>query len=457
MTAPAFQSIGRDHGSHRSELAGADYGSDALATLGDREGRLLAGPPAGQRESLMAHERRLGALRLPMSQGSQATLLDLIAASGLAGRGGGEFPLATKLRAAVAAPGVPVVVINGSESEPASRKDQTLLELRTHLVLDGALLVAAAVGAPQIVVYLHASSVAAHTAVLAALSERQLPESIGVIVTTCDAGFVAGESSAVVSALSGGRAAPARRSLPAATSGIHGRPTVVSNVETLAHLALIARLGATWFRSVGSPRTPGSTLVTLAGGVSEPGLVVETVGPVDFAALLRDCGNLPGPPRAVLLGGYGGRWISGEAAWRTPVDRGVLRRAGVGLGCGLVAPLPASACGLEVTVRLLDYLADQSAGQCGSCLFGLPRLATQLRAVVDGVATRGDVRRIAEVAHSITGRGACAHPDGAVALLESALEVFRDDVRAHVRGRHCGGYASGWFPLPDDNHLTDLS
>jgi NADH:ubiquinone oxidoreductase subunit F (NADH-binding) len=191
--------------------------------------------------------------------------------------------------------------------------------------------------------------------------------------------------------------------------------------------------------------------------VSKPGLVVEITGTVDFGTLLTTFGDVARPPRAILLGGYGGRWVTGTAAWNVPIDRGLLRRTGVPLGCGLVAPLPTSACGLEVTVRLLDYLADQSARQCGSCLFGLPRLAAQLRDIVDGVATHGEVRRIFELAHGVSGRGACAHPDGAVTLLESAFEVFRDDVRAHRRGRHCGGRANGWFPLPGDIHLTDLS
>jgi NADH:ubiquinone oxidoreductase subunit F (NADH-binding) len=454
VTTAALRSAGQ-------VLAPADgYASDALATLGDPHARLLAGPAEWGHEELDAHEARLGALELPSSAGRRAALVDLIAAAGITGRGGGEFPLATKIQASIRAAGAarkPVVVVNGSESEPASRKDRVLLEQRPHLVLDGALLVAAAIGAPQVVVYLHASSTSTHTAISRAVRERPADEIARILVTTSDGGFVAGESSAVVSALSGGRAAPVRRTQPAAVSGIHGRPTVVSNVETLAHVALAARFGASWYRSAGGAQAPGSTLLTLAGGVSEPGLVVEITGAIDFATLLTTFGEFAGPPRAILLGGYGGRWVSGGAAWNVPIDRGLLRRAGVPLGCGLVAPLPASACGLEVTVRLLDYLADQSAGQCGSCLFGLPRLAAQLRDVVDGTATRGEVRRIFEVAQSVSGRGACAHPDGAVTLLESAFEVFRDDVRAHARGRHCGGRPSGWFPLPRDINLTDLS
>ena len=100
-------------------------------------------------------------------------------------------------------------------------------------------------------------------------------------------------------------------------------------------------------------------------------------------------------------------------------------------------------------MRLLDYLAAQSAGQCGSCVFGLPKLAVDLRAIVEGRATRRDVRRSHELAHSIARRGACAHPDGAVALLESALEVFSADLRSHLRGVPCGRGVAGWFPVPD--------
>ncbi len=419
-----------------------------VGTLGATGTRVLAGP-LGRRETLAEHYERLGAPSLPYTDTAREAVLGVVGASGLVGRGGAEFPLVTKLSAALRTTGVPIVVVNGSESEPASGKDALLLRYRPHLVLDGASLAAATVGAQQIVVYLHEDTGATYASVIAAVRERaHLPGMPGIVVTTSASGFVGGESSAVVSALSGGVAVPRRRSTPAAVSGIHGRPTVVSNVETLAHLGLIGRFGAGWFREAGNPAAPGSTLLTLAGGVVHPGLVVEVSGPVSLGTVLVDHGGLAERPPAVLIGGYGGRWISGDAAWHAPVDRAVLRRAGVSLGCGLVAPLPPESCGLEVTVRLLDYLASQSAGQCGSCLFGLPRLAVDLRAIAEGRATRGDVQRAHELAQSISGRGGCAHPDGAVALLASALEVFSADVRRHIRGLPCGGGLAGWFPVP---------
>jgi NADH:ubiquinone oxidoreductase subunit F (NADH-binding) len=429
----------------------------AAGTLGEPGTRLLAGP-LGARESLRDHVHRLGPMHLPYNDFARSTLIDVVAASGLRGRGGADFPMATKLRTALDTSGVPIVVINGSESEPASAKDAVLLRYRPHLVLDGAVAAAAVVGASHIVVYLHDDSGATHSSVIDAVDERrQLAGQPAIVVTTCPAGFVGGESSAVVSALSGGRPVPRLGRVPAAISGIHGQPTVVSNVETLAHLGLVARFGADWFRSAGGTEIPGSTLLTLAGGVANPGQVVEVSAPVSLGTILSTFGGLTQIPQAVLIGGYGGRWISGEAAWHTPVDRAVWRRAGVPLGCGLVATLPPHSCGLEVTTHLLDYLSGESAGQCGSCVFGLPRLATQLAAIADGTATRGDVRRLNEVAQSVVGRGACAHPDGAVALLESALDVFHADVREHLRGRHCGGAAGGWFPLPRDLKARELA
>jgi NADH:ubiquinone oxidoreductase subunit F (NADH-binding) len=224
---------------------------------------------------------------------------------------------------------------------------------------------------------------------------------------------------------------------------------VVSNVESVSHLALLARFGVEWFVAAGSGDAPGSTLVTLAGGVKDPGLVVEILSPVLLDDILRIHGGIDTPPPAVLIGGYGGRWVGGEAACAAPLDRAVLRHAESGLGCGLIAPLPLRSCGLATTVRLLDYLASQSAGQCGPCVLGLPMLANELANIVDGTGSRGDIRRLARKATALRGRGDCAHPDGAVTLLESALEVFGDDAIRHARGLRCDGDQDpGWFPLP---------
>ena len=114
---------------------------------------------------------------------------------------------------------------------------------------------------------------------------------------------------------------------------------MVNNAETLAHLALIARFGPDWFAQVGALDAPGSTLITLAGSVAVPGLVVEILGPATIGRVLESVGGLDSVPRAILLGGYGGTWISGEAAWHSPLERHRLKSLGMSLGCGLVAVL----------------------------------------------------------------------------------------------------------------------
>jgi NADH:ubiquinone oxidoreductase subunit F (NADH-binding) len=444
--------IGLDPGARRrAQPAELPWRAGCLALAGDPAARLLAGPPAeAGEESLIDHLHRLGPLDPgPATPGGSARLRELVRSSGLLGRGGGEFPVARKLDTAAAAPGTPIVVVNGSEGEPASRKDRTLLELRPQLVLDGAAVAAAATGADEIVVYLHAERLRSWHTVRHALAARRragLAEP-PVRVVAALGRYVAGESSAVVSAVEGGNALPRRRTQPVAASGVHGRPTVVSNVESVAHLALLARFGPAWFREAGTPASPGSTLVTLGGGVAVPGLVAEVLAPVSGGELLLALGGLDDVPPAVLVGGYAGTWLPGESFCASALDRATLGAAGAGLGCGLIAPLPRGACGLRVTLRLLEYLAGESAGQCGPCVYGLPALAVELERIAAGRASRRDAKRLFRQAVSVAGKGACGHPDGAVRLLESALDVFAADVTAHVRGRPCAGAELGWFPV----------
>jgi NADH:ubiquinone oxidoreductase subunit F (NADH-binding) len=426
-----------------------------MALPGDDAARLLAGPRATEgAESLEAHLERLGPLPYPPPNAGdheRQRARELVRESGLQGRGGGEFPVASKLDTAARAGGDPLVVANGSEGEPASRKDRTLLELRPHLILDGATFAAGAIGGGEVLVYIEPRRTAAWNAIRRAIEERRHAGLFGpsIRLVAAPAAYVAGESSAVVAAIEHGTALPSRRSVPVACQGVAGRPTVVSNVESLANLGLIARFGPAWWREAGSAVAPGSTLVTLAGSVAVPGLVVELLGPVPGGQLLAEHGGIDETPAAVLVGGYAGRWVPGAAFAATPLDRGILRSVGVGLGCGVVAPLPPQSCGLATTLRLLEYLAGESAGQCGPCVFGLPSLAAELEAIWRGTTSRRAIGRLHAAGLAIVGNGACGHPDGAVALLESALDVFADDAVRHTKGQPCHGSAvAGWFPVP---------
>ncbi|GAA5151043.1 NADH-ubiquinone oxidoreductase-F iron-sulfur binding region domain-containing protein [Amycolatopsis dongchuanensis] len=348
-------------------------------------------------------------------------LVDDVREAGLTGRGGAGFPVWRKL-SAVAEGSAPVVVANGAEGEPASAKDHTLLVRAPHLVLDGLQLAAEAVRATTAVVYVPEGLAA--QAVRAALAERAGWDALPVAVVVAPDYFVAGQESAVVAAVEGRQALPSDRLTLTVRSGVHGRPTLVQNVETLAHVAQIARYGPEWFRQCGTAEEPGTFLATVSGSVRRGG-VYEVPHGVPLGELLAQAGGPAGELRAVLVGGYHGTWVPAADA-RIPLSRKALGS----LGAGVLVALDAAECGLAVASEVLTYLARQSARQCGPCLNGLPALARAMSDVVSGARPE----QVARLADLVERRGACHHPDGAARFARSSLAVFGDEIACHLRG-----------------------
>ena len=376
---------------------------------------------------LAGHADRLG--RIPW-QSRPGSLLAELEASGLTGRGGAGFPAWRKL-AAVAAADRPVIVANAAEGEPASAKDAALLSHAPHLVLDGLQLAAEAAGAGDVHLYVKAGPGAASAR--RALAERRGWDRFRVRVHEAAPGFVSGEESAVISSLSGGPALPTFKRRLAVESGVGGRPTLVSNVETLAHLAMIARYGHRWFRTLGTAAEPGTFLATLSGAVEWPGVVEAPYG-IRLRDLLGLAGGPAGPARAVLVGGYHGAWVPADAGLDAPVSRAGLAPWGATPGAGVAVVLPAGECGLAKTATIARYLAGQSARQCGPCLNGLPTMADALSRLARCERDPRLVGQVERMAGLVAGRGVCHHPDGTVRLVRSALRVFETDVRAHLSG-----------------------
>lgn len=377
-----------------------------LATAGVQR-RLLAGPDGSALPQLDA-----------------APLIGLLRAAGLTGRGGAGFPTWRKLEAVAAAGGTPVVIANGSEGEPASGKDRTLLAYHPDLVLDGLHLVARALGARTAHLYLSAPAAAAIRPVLARRA--------GFTVTVAPGRFVAGEESAVVAAVSGRPAVPGDKRVRITTAGVGGAPTLVQNVETLAQIALIARYGPHWFRSAGTGDEPGTFLATISGAVAAPGVVEAGYG-VPLGELIAAAGGATAALQAVLVGGYHGGWV--PARPDLPISRAGLHPYGASPGAGVVLALPAGMCGLAETARIATYLAGQVAGQCGPCINGLPRLADTLSALAGRHARATLPAEVGRLTELVTGRGACRHPDGTARMIRSGLTVFGADVAAHLDGR----------------------
>jgi NADH:ubiquinone oxidoreductase subunit F (NADH-binding) len=253
-------------------------------------------------------------------------------------------------------------------------------------------------------------------------------------IVKAPAGYVSGEESAAVHFVDAGDARPTTTPPRPFERGVGGRPTLVQNVESLALAALIARLGHAWYQGLGDGRARGIGLLTVSGAVNHAG-----VHQVEFGSTLSDAGaaagGLNGDVRAVLLGGYFGGWADLDEQWGLPLDAPSMRGRGLALGCGVVHFLPAQTCGVEATARIMTYLASESARQCGPCVFGLAAIADATRRLAARSPQPDDLERIVRWSGQLTGRGACRHPDGAVALLQSALQVFADDFAAHGRRR----------------------
>lgn len=314
-------------------------------------------PERGLPEDLAAHLATFG----PRASVDPEAMLHALDESGLRGRGGAEFPTGVKWRAVRESPehgGDQVVVANAAECEPASWKDRTLLAMRPHLVLDGLEHAAETVGARRAVVYTTRSHTDVQATLLAAIAERRR-RSDGDLFIEVQIGpnrYVSGEETAVISRISGHLAKPKVVPPRPFQRGVNGLPTLVQNVETLAHSALIARHGAGWFRSVGTPRSPGTALLTISGAVRTP-RVVEATMDSSVADIVARAGGAAGEPAAVLVGGYFGRWVAANRIWNQAIDAESLRAIGTSLGTGVLIVLPATACGVAETDRVLTFLA----------------------------------------------------------------------------------------------------
>jgi NADH:ubiquinone oxidoreductase subunit F (NADH-binding) len=354
-------------------------------------------------------------------------------ASGLLGRGGAGFPVGRKWRAvADRSDGHAVVLANGAEGEPLSRKDRSLMAARPHLVIDGALLAAREVGADDIIFYIGSEHHAADAAMRQALAERARDIRGRARIVTAPTGYVSGEESAAVHFVNAGDARPTTTPPRPFERGVGGRPTLVQNVESLALAALIARRGRDWYLDHG--HAGGMGLVTVSGAVNHAG-VQEIVFGSTLGDLAAAAGGLRGDAQAVLLGGYFGGWAAVDEQWGLPLEPRSMRARGLAQGCGVVHLLPAESCGVEATARILAYLASQSARQCGPCVFGLSAIATATLRLANQAPHADDLDRIVRWSGQLSGRGACHHPDGAVILVRSALQLFADDFAAHQRRR----------------------
>jgi NADH:ubiquinone oxidoreductase subunit F (NADH-binding) len=357
--------------------------------------------------------------------------------SGLRGHGGAAFPTARKMRAVAARRKPKSLVVNATEGEPASKKDRALLREVPHLVLDGAAAAARAVGAAEAHIAISEADTRGRHAIAEALEERRgaglhRSEPSWNLVPTPER-YLAGQETALISFLNGGPGLPTFGHRPF-ERGVRGRPTLVQNAETLAHIGLITRHGGDWFRGLGTAAHPGSALVTVSGAVSAPG-VYEIAHGMAVAELMEWVGAEQ--PQAMLIGGYFGTWVPAAELQSVRLSGDGLRPFGAALGAGVLVALPREACPVAETARVAAWFASESAGQCGPCVNGLAAISHTVREIATGVAGRRAFADLERWTRELPGRGACQHPDGAVRFVASALRVFAAEYHDHARHGRC--------------------
>lgn len=359
-----------------------------------------------------------------------------LTAAGLRGRGGSWFPTARKWRAVLAEGGSPALVANGAEGEPGSAKDRFLLRARPAEVLAGVARAADLLGVPDPVVYLKGAFLREERSLLAAL-----PAGSPVTVRRGADTYVAGEETAVLEALEGRRAWPRPKPpLPAAV-GLHGRPTLVQNVETLWRLS-----GA--LDDPSGYAAAETTLVSLWGHVRRPGVYDVRLG-TPLAQIVEEHGG-------GALDGIGMLFPAGPSAAplaadqaETGLDPDALRAAGSSLGTAALLVIGRSACPLAVAASLAAFFESESCGQCPPCTVGTASLARVLAAVEAGAARPRELQSLAEAAGFMSGHGYCAHARTAAGVVQGLLARFRDDVAAHLAAGRCprdGGACDPFAP-----------
>lgn len=368
--------------------------------------------------------------------------LDRLAASGLRGRGGGWFPTARKWRAVLAEGGVPAVVGNGAEGEPGSIKDRFLMRTRPAEVLDGVERAAAALGAPDAILYLK-GAFEREEARLRDVGSR-------VVVRRGADTYVAGEETAVLEALEDRRAWPrAKPPLPAAV-GLQGRPTLVQNVETLWRLRDALRDPAGF-------HARESTLVSVWGHVARPGVYDVPLG-TPIGRIVDEWGGGATDGIALLFpAGPSAPPLAAEQA-DVPLDPDALRAAGSGLGTAALLVIGRSVCPLAIAASAAAFFERESCGQCPPCVVGTGRLAAIVRSVEAGEARVRDLAYLAEAAGFMGMHGYCAHARTAASAVRGVLGRVPAEVEAHIdlgRCPHGGATADPFAPASPERQAIE--
>ncbi len=373
---------------------------------------------------------------------SPQDIIATVEASGLRGRGGAGFPTGRKLALTLECPETPhYVVMNGGEDEPGSHKDRVLMENLPHLLLDGIILAAYAVQAEKAYLYINHNYEAATGAVETALREAREAGywgediagsgfSLELVMVAAPSNYVAGEDTAALEVIEGKEPLPRQKPPFPVTEGLFGKPSLVNNVETLANIAPIVARGAEWFRSFGTAESPGTMIFSLGDEMERPGVYELPLG-TPLRHLLEECGGgLKGgkPIKAILPGGPSSGFLLPDNL-DLPLDHDALREAGSSIGCGVVKVLTEGDSVLDELMRIADFFAKESCGQCPACRMETNMLVALLKKVQQGEGNDALTEQFGKVIAFNKGKGFCSLINMPGPPIESAVRLFPEEFR----------------------------
>jgi NADH-quinone oxidoreductase subunit F len=387
------------------------------------------------------------ALAKALSGISPEQVLEEVKKANLRGRGGAGFPAGRKWETTRNAPGeIKYVIVNCDEGDPGAYMDRSLMEGNPHLVIEGLIIGAYAIGSHEGFIYVRQEYPLAVENTELSIKQAEEYGLLGknilgsgfdfkITIHRGAGAFVSGESSALMSAIEGKVGEPRPKYVHSSVKGVWDRPSNLNNVETWATVPFIINNGADWFTSIGTEGSKGTKIFSLVGKVSNTGLVEVSMGMTLRDIIEKIGGGIPNGKKfkAVQTGGPSGGCIP-EKLLDFPVDFDELSKAGSMMGSGGMIVMDEDTCMVDTAKYFANFLADESCGKCVPCREGLKQICRKLGAISNGKGTEDDIKDLEDLAEVLRDASLCSLGQTAANPVLSTIRHFRDEYEAHIRG-----------------------
>ena len=376
-------------------------------------------------------------------------IIDQIKKSGLRGRGGGGFPTGIKWETCRRHDGVRYIICNADEGDPGAYMDRSILEGNPHLVLEGMIIGAIAIGSNEGYVYVRHEYPLAVTNLSLALKRAEELGFLGkdilgsgfdlnIYISRGGGAFVCGESTALMASLEGNPGRPRAKYIHTVEKGFRDNPSNLNNVETWANVPVIIDKGAEWYASIGTDRSKGTKIFSLVGKVTNTGLVEVPMGTTLRTIIFDIGGGIPKKKKfkAVQTGGPSGGCIP-EQFLNLGVDFDELTKVGSMMGSGGMIVMDQDTCMVDVARYFLDFLKEESCGQCNPCREGITAMLDILTDICEGNGKEGDIELLEELGMMIQKFSLCGLGTSAPNPVLTTILYFRDEYEAHIKDKKC--------------------